>query len=202
MKRQRAFTLIELLVVIAIILILIAIALPNFLDSQMRAKYVRAVSDMRSLAIAAETYQTDWRAYPPYGRVSPEGVIQYPATVNSFYDKMCFIGSAITSPVPYIHQVPVDLFAELLEGPEVLGQLEYLNLDQHVGNFPDPPPPYAPNLIPAWGHWRMVAAGPDGDRGQDIKENRVYAPTNGVRSDGDIVRCQRFQDNRPSRPIN
>ncbi len=40
-KRMRArtgFTLIELLIVIAIILILIAIALPNFMEAQMRAK--------------------------------------------------------------------------------------------------------------------------------------------------------------------
>ncbi|MCA9430219.1 MAG: prepilin-type N-terminal cleavage/methylation domain-containing protein, partial [Candidatus Omnitrophica bacterium] len=49
------FTLIELLIVIAIILILIAIALPNFLAAQSRAKVVRERSDIRTLATAIET---------------------------------------------------------------------------------------------------------------------------------------------------
>jgi hypothetical protein len=38
----------------------------------------------------------------------------------------------------------------------------------------------------------MVGAGPDRDRGIDIKNNIVYDPTNGTASDGDIVRCQRY----------
>ncbi|MBE7490114.1 prepilin-type N-terminal cleavage/methylation domain-containing protein [bacterium] len=37
-KGHSGFTLIELLIVIAIILILISIALPNFLEAQLRAK--------------------------------------------------------------------------------------------------------------------------------------------------------------------
>jgi prepilin-type N-terminal cleavage/methylation domain-containing protein len=53
------FTLIELLIVIAIILILIAIALPNFLDAQIRAKYVKSAGDSRSLGIAAESFRVD-----------------------------------------------------------------------------------------------------------------------------------------------
>ena len=36
----------------------------------------------------------------------------------------------------------------------------------------------------------MVACGPDGDRGGDIKMDTVYDPTNGTVSNGDIVRCQ------------
>lgn len=43
LRRNRpGFTLIELLIVIAIILILIAIALPNFLEAQIRAKVTKA----------------------------------------------------------------------------------------------------------------------------------------------------------------
>ncbi|MBW7937580.1 MAG: prepilin-type N-terminal cleavage/methylation domain-containing protein, partial [Candidatus Omnitrophica bacterium] len=40
LPKKAGFTLIELLIVIAIILILISIALPNFLEAQMRAKVV------------------------------------------------------------------------------------------------------------------------------------------------------------------
>jgi prepilin-type N-terminal cleavage/methylation domain-containing protein len=62
--RQKAFTLIELLIVIAIILILVAIALPNFLEAQIRAKVARASGDMRTISIAMETYFLDFKIYP------------------------------------------------------------------------------------------------------------------------------------------
>jgi prepilin-type N-terminal cleavage/methylation domain-containing protein len=195
--QSRAFTLIELLIVIAIILILIAIALPNFLESQLRAKVVRGMSDMRTFSIAVETYQLDWNAYPPYGRISSADAVEYPATVNDFNDRASFVGTVITSPVAYLMAIPEDLFAGQFTGPAQIHLIEYLNLDQHIGNFSDPAPPFVPTLLPAWGHWRMVAAGPDGDRGQDIKNNKVYAPTNGTQSDGDIVRSNRSHKNEP-----
>ncbi|MCA9418106.1 MAG: hypothetical protein KC917_17665, partial [Candidatus Omnitrophica bacterium] len=131
----------------------------------------------------------------------PDDAIEYPATVNNFGDKMCFVGLSLTTPIPYIHGIPRDLFGDMLEGPDLIHQIEYINLDQHVANFPDPPPSFAVNLIPSWGHWRMVSAGPDGDRGADIKDNKVYAPTNGARSDGDIVRTQRYEESMPARPF-
>jgi len=61
---QRAFTLIELLIVVAIIAILAAIAVPNFLEAQTRAKVSRAHSGMRTLATAFEAYTLDWNRAP------------------------------------------------------------------------------------------------------------------------------------------
>jgi len=134
----------------------------------------------------------DHSAYPPYGRVSLAGAIEYPATINAMTDAMCFLGPSLSTPVAYVNGVFEDPFAGWLRGPAIIRCYEYLNLAQHVDNFGPTPPPFAPRLIPAWGMWRMVGAGPDGDRGMDIKQNRVYDPTNGTVSDGDVVRCQRF----------
>jgi type II secretory pathway pseudopilin PulG len=59
------------MVVIAIIIILAAIAIPNYLTMTARAKKSRVASDFAALATALETYKTDWNQYP----VQATGVI-------------------------------------------------------------------------------------------------------------------------------
>ncbi len=87
----RAFTLIELLIVVAIIAILAAIAVPNFMEAQVRAKVSRAKADMRSLATALETYSVDYGHYPPDRDVH---------TIN-----YC---SPLTTPVAYMSSISMD----------------------------------------------------------------------------------------------
>ena len=63
---KKGFTLIELLIVIAIIAILAAIAVPNFLEAQVRAKVSRVKADQRSLATGLEAYCVDNNSYPAW----------------------------------------------------------------------------------------------------------------------------------------
>jgi type II secretory pathway pseudopilin PulG len=52
------------MIVIAIIIILAAIAIPNYLRMTERAKKARISSDMASLATGLEAFRTDWGKYP------------------------------------------------------------------------------------------------------------------------------------------
>ncbi len=72
MKKMRGFTLIELLIVVAIIAILAAIAIPNFLDAQIRSKVSRVRTDQRSVATGLEAYFVDNNQYVAFA-VGNEG---------------------------------------------------------------------------------------------------------------------------------
>jgi type IV pilus assembly protein PilA len=67
MKRPRGFSLIELLLVVAVILIILAIAIPNFLQSRLHANEASAVGSMRVIYTSAVTYSMTYPdvGYPP-----------------------------------------------------------------------------------------------------------------------------------------
>lgn len=99
MKRSlRGFTLIELLIVVAIIAILAAIAVPNFLEAQTRAKVARAKADMRSLATGIETYQMDSNYYLYCNR--PAFAILVPTPNPRPNHRKVF--ERLTSPIAYL----------------------------------------------------------------------------------------------------
>jgi type IV pilus assembly protein PilA len=64
MRNQKGFSLIELLLVVAVILIVSAIAVPNFMRSRMRANEANAVAGIRVMHTSAVTYAT---TYPDLG---------------------------------------------------------------------------------------------------------------------------------------
>jgi type IV pilus assembly protein PilA len=64
MRSYKGFSLIELLLVVAVILIVAAIAVPNFLKSRLRANEASAVASLRVINTAAITYSI---TYPDLG---------------------------------------------------------------------------------------------------------------------------------------
>jgi prepilin-type N-terminal cleavage/methylation domain-containing protein len=57
---QQGFSLIELLIVVAIILIIAAIAIPNFLRSRVAANQASAIESLRVISTAEVTYSTTY----------------------------------------------------------------------------------------------------------------------------------------------
>ena len=113
---RRAFTLIELLIVVAIIAILAAIAVPNFMEAQVRAKVSRCKSDMRSCVTALESYSVDYNKYPfPYGYENSGGVLSVIDPCDESFEGF-LPPHRLTTPVAYMTSLPIDFFK--VEQPE------------------------------------------------------------------------------------
>jgi len=63
-RTHRGFTLIELLIVVAVIGIIAAIAIPNLLNALHRGRQKRTMSDMRTIATAVGSYESDASYFP------------------------------------------------------------------------------------------------------------------------------------------
>ncbi len=188
MKRVRSgFTLIELLIVVAIIGILAAIAIPNFLNAQVRSKVARVKADLNSMGVAMESYQIDNESYPAdFNDFTPwdttrmaDGYV--PGTLyrtiagwdvrNNVSWKTLW---ALSTPVDYISTVPGDGF--LPEQP--------YSYDSHMGSMGTTYP----------SSWILMGIGPDQVIGDWLIKQTPnayglwYDTTTGTVSPGDIWR--------------
>jgi prepilin-type N-terminal cleavage/methylation domain-containing protein len=221
MEKSKGFTLIELLIVVAIIAILAAIAVPNFLEAQVRSKVSRARADLRSIATAVEAYRTDNNTYPLNmlveqnlgGESDPYPFVPAPAGGNNeFYFSR---KNPITTPIAYMTSIPLDPFFKQMLSAATSGftgnsmnpiRREY---QYSTSKYASTAPATLEAFEKIYGGWRMWTGGPDGYRrdillrqGNALTSMRIYDPTNGTMSFGDIWRTQRNPDGgRPYDPV-
>lgn len=208
---KKAFTLIELLIVVAIIAILAAIAVPNFLEAQTRAKVSRVRADTRTIVTALESYRVDFPKYPPMSDRNAPGI---PASTWSVFQDIGTGGddhsrtpSYLTTPVAYITSIPFDPFidkAQILGSTEALKHIGnryvYFNYAQFVEGFPTSQS-FRDRSTDA-GEWLLYGIGPDrepSNYGAGVYVN--YDSSNGTISGGNIFRTQKdvelFVDRTP-----
>lgn len=196
-RPARGFTLIELLIVVAIIAILAAIAVPNFLEAQTRAKISRVLAEFRTYNTALETYRLD------YGK--------YPKSIGGAEEEEL---APLTTPVAYLNALTRDVFKIGVRNPPAGGwggfMYDYILCKWHP-NLPRVPdmsglkggnsalfdcvPVDMPTEVfdASYGYF-MFSIGPDRDEEYDYRGmkmgrsilRRSYDASNGTVSSGDI----------------
>jgi prepilin-type N-terminal cleavage/methylation domain-containing protein len=196
-RRNTGFTLIELLIVVAIIAILAAIAVPNFLEAQTRAKVSRAKADLRSLSTAIEAYYVDWNMAPlvsgtavGWSGIDGSIVITYEGSTN-LSGTLTWV---ISTPVAYITNAYIlDPFTNndsSIPGDERLFTYHvYLYqafAGENSGETMD-------HFINGYGAYRQCSIGPDRHYFHTPTPSPFinYDPTNGTISQGNIWRSQK-----------
>lgn len=208
MRNKFGFTLIELLIVVAIIAILAAIAVPNFLEAQTRAKVSRAKSDLRTMAVGVESYTVDNNIPPREYSTAIDGqlngqnaggimsrVLSTPIAyvTNAFmYDPFINPGDNINEDEKFFTYHNVIQRTRVTEnggtawffgGP--LGQVQRSEaIAERFGSF------YLMSIGPDRSFWNNDP-GVTGRGGIVGREYIIYDPTNGSISFGNIIRSQK-----------
>lgn len=186
-KTNHGFTLIELLIVVAIIGILAAIAVPNFLNAQMKAKVTRTYADLKAIYNAMEMYRIDNNTYVP--DYDSGGV---PGVSISMNEALTY--AKLTSPISYLGSVPLDPF--FIGGVARQGHPKAEPYFQYAGPHSGVESP-RPEWQPSGTIYTITSLGPDKEDQagwsypHDKAYSIVYSMSNGLTSKGDIYMSNR-----------
>ncbi len=212
-RKYAGFTLIELLIVVAIIAILAAIAVPNFLEAQVRAKVSRVKSDMRTLTTAIESYTVDNNRQPigffEGATGGACGLNLWPGSGGEFYVAPY---RQLITPIAYMSSIPPDPFRDKRGrfNPNNPGTGNTFNIYyEYQSNMAIKPcniPPTNNNFgaLKNGYRWFMFSQGPYHlgrgpfvlpmlaypNTGGSVPTN-IYDPTNGTVSEGFIIRTNK-----------
>lgn len=184
MKKTLGFTLIELLIVVAIIGILAAIAVPNYMNARIRAKWSQSQANLKMLADSLEMYFLDHNSYPN------------DHDLDAYYRSPQFGLFMLTSPVAYTNTLPAQPFVDKDKNSFFASMFGSSNAygargrpDYEMGSGSD----NGGNMkIHAWS---LMGYGPDAD--DDIGNHdsfpfdvhiKPYDSSNGLISNGDSTR--------------
>lgn len=207
---KRGFTLIELLIVVAIIAILAAIAVPNFLEAQIRSKTSRVKAELRTIATAIESYQVDWNVPAPEAGNGPFPNI----TIFGQPNQSGILTQALTTPIGYMAKFDfMDPFvaSNTSNRPDerlYTYKCYYWEWPKNVPVKADDQPitfNEGSNLNglkfrEMYGSWRLFSIGPDRKWGNDFSKPSIfspanvglpYDPSNGTVSTGSVIRSQK-----------
>lgn len=176
---KAGFTLIELLIVVAIIAVLAAIAVPNFLEAQTRAKVSRTKTDLRTISTALETYRVDNNKY----------------YLARLYQSLAERLTPLTTPIAYLSAILPDPFYKRSDNFAGLeGYYCYVSGNIYGGQD-------TANEDYAASIYTIAGRGPDGHYNfggictahplavaSQAYERGSYDPTNGTVSEGDVIR--------------
>ena len=188
---------IELLIVIAIIAVITAIAVPNLISANVKAKVKGIKAEMGSIAIALEDYRMDEGDYP----VEPGSLGYGPDVIAKpnidFDDPTDAIGlgqlvfpDGASDPV-YLYRIPGDPFND--SGEEEWNGTSGAH-NNHYSYFTADASGAASSTEAKY--WALVSYGPDKDLditsysdARDAYDNGtdLYDPDSGITSNGDIV---------------
>lgn len=189
------FSHVEFLVVAAVLILLGAVALPHYRHADAASDYAQVLDNFGQFEAALEAYYVDGAQYPD----TDQGIMGRRSILR------------LTTPIAYMTTLPISPYAEAFGNgaadpklAEVLKTALYTNKTYGSGTDPNfqadvvafafsgaPSPAVFPFV--AASNWGLRSVGPDGidDRSSRFpgygSGARVYDPTNGLASRGDVV---------------